>query len=66
MESLRAIPWIFAWTQIRLMLPAWLGSDRALAAALDGGQEQLIRTMYRDWPVFPRQYRYAGDGIGEE
>ncbi|WP_027859524.1 phosphoenolpyruvate carboxylase [Marinobacterium jannaschii] len=51
-ESLRAIPWIFAWTQIRLMLPAWLGSDRALAAALDGGQEQLIRTMYRDWPFF--------------
>jgi len=33
-ESLRAIPWIFAWTQIRLMLPAWLGSDEALDAIL--------------------------------
>ena len=29
-ESLRAIPWVFAWTQIRLMLPAWLGTDAAL------------------------------------
>ncbi len=51
-ESLRAIPWIFAWTQIRLMLPAWLGSDNALGEALEGGQQQLLRTMYRDWPFF--------------
>ena len=29
-KSLRAIPWVFAWTQIRLMLPAWLGSAEAL------------------------------------
>jgi phosphoenolpyruvate carboxylase len=29
-ESLRAIPWVFAWTQIRLMLPAWLGTEAAL------------------------------------
>ena len=32
-KSLRAIPWVFAWTQIRLMLPAWLGSAEALRYA---------------------------------
>ncbi|MDO6564438.1 phosphoenolpyruvate carboxylase [Amphritea sp. 1_MG-2023] len=51
-ESLRAIPWIFAWTQIRLMLPAWLGSDVALQQTLDKGQFELVQTMRRDWPFF--------------
>ena len=32
-QSLRAIPWVFAWTQIRLMLPAWLGTTEALRYA---------------------------------
>ncbi|UTW02624.1 phosphoenolpyruvate carboxylase [Amphritea atlantica] len=51
-ESLRAIPWIFAWTQIRLMLPAWLGSDVALQQTLDKGQFELVQVMRRDWPFF--------------
>jgi phosphoenolpyruvate carboxylase len=51
-ESLRAIPWIFAWTQIRLMLPAWLGSGAALKQALDEGQEPLLHGMYEQWPFF--------------
>lgn len=51
-ESLRAIPWIFAWTQIRLMLPAWLGSDTALQKALDEGRFDLVQTMRREWPFF--------------
>jgi phosphoenolpyruvate carboxylase len=51
-ESLRAIPWIFAWTQIRLMLPAWLGSDAALQQALDNNQFELVQTMRREWPFF--------------
>ena len=52
-ESLRAIPWVFAWTQIRLMLPAWLGSDSALQTAVED-VEQLarLRDMYRGWPFF--------------
>ncbi|WJY15021.1 phosphoenolpyruvate carboxylase [Pectobacteriaceae bacterium CE90] len=51
-ESLRAIPWIFAWTQNRLMLPAWLGAGAALQKVIeDGGQDQL-ETMCRDWPFF--------------
>lgn len=51
-ESLRAIPWIFAWTQIRLMLPAWLGSDTALAAAIAQGKQPLLTEMYERWPFF--------------
>lgn len=51
-ESLRAIPWIFAWTQIRLMLPAWLGSDAALSEAIAEGQLDLLHEMYKEWPFF--------------
>lgn len=51
-ESLRAIPWIFAWTQTRLMLPAWLGWERALQVALEGGEGERLRTMRQRWPFF--------------
>ena len=51
-ESLRAIPWIFAWTQIRLMLPAWLGSDKALDEAMSGSSAELVKQMYQQWPFF--------------
>ncbi len=51
-ESLRAIPWIFAWTQVRLMLPAWLGSDVALDKALERGETQALREMIEGWPFF--------------
>ncbi|MCG7598190.1 phosphoenolpyruvate carboxylase [Halomonas sp. McH1-25] len=52
-ESLRAIPWIFAWTQIRLMLPAWLGSGEAFATRMEeeNGLERL-REMRQRWPFF--------------
>ena len=52
-ETLRAIPWIFAWTQIRLMLPAWLGSGEAFCTRLEeeGGLETL-REMRAQWPFF--------------
>lgn len=51
-ESLRAIPWIFAWTQVRLMLPAWLGSDTALQQAVAQGATEQLREMMTDWPFF--------------
>ncbi len=51
-ESLRAIPWIFAWTQIRMMLPAWLGSAEALADALKQGHGPLLGEMQGEWPFF--------------
>ena len=51
-DTLRAIPWVFAWTQVRLMLPAWLGVAAAFAdAEKDGGFEELA-AMYRGWPFF--------------
>ncbi|MFG6178167.1 phosphoenolpyruvate carboxylase [Halomonas sp. THAF12] len=52
-ETLRAIPWIFAWTQTRLMLPAWLGSGEAFSQRLqqEGGLE-VLREMRDRWPFF--------------
>jgi phosphoenolpyruvate carboxylase len=50
--SLRAIPWQFAWTQTRLLLGAWLGVEQALSSALDGGGQDELRRMYREWPHF--------------
>lgn len=51
-ETLRAIPWIFAWTQTRLMLPAWLGAGQALAEVLAAGRQQQLRDMMSHWPFF--------------
>ncbi|WP_432280129.1 phosphoenolpyruvate carboxylase [Shewanella aestuarii] len=51
-ESLRAIPWIFAWSQNRLMLPAWLGAGEALQGAIDRGELELLREMEAQWPFF--------------
>ncbi|MFN2315319.1 MAG: phosphoenolpyruvate carboxylase [Gemmatimonadales bacterium] len=50
--SLRAIPWVFAWTQTRLLLPSWLGVDQALGWAIDEGQLEELQSMYRGWPFF--------------
>ena len=51
LAALRAIPWVFAWTQNRCLLPAWYGCGTALAAAADGSLDEL-RRCYRDWPFF--------------
>ncbi len=51
-ETLRAIPWIFAWTQNRLILPAWLGVGVALRDALDQGLGEQITAMRDRWPFF--------------
>ena len=51
-ETLRAIPWVFAWTQTRLLLPSWLGVGEALRDALDRGETEALREMYREWPFF--------------
>ncbi|MFT0213449.1 phosphoenolpyruvate carboxylase [Pseudomonas sp. F1_0610] len=51
-ESLRAIPWIFAWTQTRLMLPAWLGWETALAKAVARGEQDTLNDMRDNWPFF--------------
>ena len=51
-QSLRAIPWVFAWTQIRLMLPAWLGSAEALRYANIKEFRKTLLDMERNWPFF--------------
>jgi phosphoenolpyruvate carboxylase len=51
-EALRAIPWVFAWTQSRHMLPGWYGFGSGLKAALDEFGEQVFAAMLRDWPFF--------------
>ena len=51
-ETLRAIPWIFSWTQVRLMLPAWLGLGEALAGFDQVDDRQTLEIMARDWPFF--------------
>jgi phosphoenolpyruvate carboxylase len=47
-ESLRAIPWIFAWTQTRLMLPSWLGVGEGLARGLE--DPETLALMSAEWP----------------
>jgi len=51
-ETLRAIPWIFAWSQSRLVLPAWLGAGSALTSAVENGQLNRLREMRDQWPFF--------------
>ena len=51
-ESLRAIPWVFAWTQIRLMLPAWLGTAEALRYSSIKKFKKTLNDMERNWPFF--------------
>jgi phosphoenolpyruvate carboxylase len=48
LASLRAIPWVFAWTQNRCLLPAWYGCGSAFAEA----DVTELRALYRDWPFF--------------
>ena len=51
-ESLRAIPWIFAWTQTRLNLPTWLGVGEAINQVLASEDEQSLRKMYKEFGPF--------------
>ncbi|MDF2183878.1 phosphoenolpyruvate carboxylase [Grimontia hollisae] len=51
-ESLRAIPWIFAWSQNRLLLPAWLGAGQAIQFSIDKGHLKSLEEMCREWPFF--------------
>ncbi|BFM06895.1 phosphoenolpyruvate carboxylase [Halioxenophilus aromaticivorans] len=50
-ETLRAIPWIFAWSQSRMMLPAWLGTGEALEKARQEFEPVLLE-MFEQWPFF--------------
>ena len=53
LSDLRAIPWVFSWTQSRCLLPAWYGLGAALRPLMDDPQQHsLLRTMYSEWIFF--------------
>jgi phosphoenolpyruvate carboxylase len=55
LEDLRAIPWVFGWSQCRLMLPGWYGFGTAIKAWLAARPRDglmILREMYREWPFF--------------
>jgi len=51
-ESLRAIPWNFSWTQTRLNLPTWLGVGEAISEILASSDGDTLRQMYKEWTSF--------------
>lgn len=53
-EDLRAIPWVFAWTQSRQLIPAWYAAGTGLETFASRSEEnlKLLKTMYQDWPFF--------------
>ncbi|WP_022835912.1 phosphoenolpyruvate carboxylase [Salisaeta longa] len=52
-DDLRAIPWVFAWTQTRYIVPGWFGSGAALAEAVaDDATRERLQEAYRTWPFF--------------
>ena len=65
-DDLRAIPWVFAWTQIRYNVPGWYGLGTALDKALraDGDNLHLLRAMWHDWPFFSHPARQCPAGAG--
>ena len=51
-KDLRAIPWVFAWTQIRFIIPSWLGTLQALELAAQGKNKFILKDMINNWPFF--------------
>jgi phosphoenolpyruvate carboxylase len=62
-EDLRAIPWVFSWTQSRHGLPGWFGLGTALASAA-GSDDSRLAEMYREWPFFRSLVDNAQLGLG--
>ena len=71
-ESLRAIPWIFAWSQNRLLLPAWLGAGQAIDKVAGSNDGAALQDMIARWPFFTTRlsmlemvYAKTDSGISE-
>jgi phosphoenolpyruvate carboxylase len=63
--DLRAIPWVFAWTQARCILPGWYSLATGIEAYLDeGGDMALLREMYDEWPFFETMLDSAAGALG--
>ena len=64
-DDLRAIPWVFAWTQSRIVLPAWLGLGTALRKARERHGLETLRAMVSDWPFFSALISNAAMGCSK-
>jgi phosphoenolpyruvate carboxylase len=64
-QELRAIPWVFSWTQSRIILPAWYGLGSALAQAREEAGLPALQEMERDWPFFAALLSNAEMGLAK-
>ena len=64
-DELRAIPWVFSWTQSRIVLPAWLGLGTALREARERHGLETLREMTETWPFFQTLIANAEMGCGK-
>ncbi|NND71762.1 MAG: phosphoenolpyruvate carboxylase [Rhodothermales bacterium] len=62
-DGLRAIPWVFAWTQTRYGVPGWFGMGSAYSS-VDDEEIQLMQTLYKEWPFFEAIIKNASLEMG--
>jgi len=66
LDTLRAIPWVFGWTQSRLLIPAWFGVGKAVEQYLaEGGDIATLNTMAKEFPLFIDLIRNVEMALGK-